>query len=252
MDKIIAAADLSAEDCVLEIGPGPGGLTQALLKHAGHIVAVELDKQMVAVLEDLFPQPNITIIQGDILRINIPEILAPHAHRDIKVVANLPYYITTPVILFLLETGLPFKSITVMVQKEVAKRMAASPGTKDYGSLTLAVGYYADVKLVANVPVNSFMPRPAVDSAVVQLNLRPTPIMDTDKEQLFKVIHAAFNQRRKTLLNALSAGLELDKAYIATVLETCGLKPDIRGETLDMDAFVRIAECIASLDANSQ
>ena len=243
VDKIISAAKLSPEDCVLEVGPGPGGLTQALLAHAGHVIAVELDKQMIGVLTALFSGSNITIVQGDILRLDLPEILAPHASRPIKVVANLPYYITTPVILYLLESGLPFKSITVMVQKEVAKRMAASPGTKDYGSLTLAVRYYADVELVANVPVNSFMPRPAVDSAVVQLNLRNGPPVATDnKEWLFKIIHAAFNQRRKTLVNGLSAGLEMDKPHIAEVLASCGLKADIRGETLDMAAFAQIAE----------
>ena len=242
VDKIISAADLSPEDCVLEIGPGPGGLTQALSAHAGHIVAVELDKQLIPVLTALFPGPNITIIQGDILKLNLPEILAPHAGRPIKVVANLPYYITTPVILYLLESGLPFQSITVMVQKEVAKRMAASPGTKDYGSLTLAIRYYADVELVANVPVNCFMPRPAVDSAVVCIRLRPGPPVATDKALLFKIIHAAFNQRRKTLVNALAAGLETDKAHIAEILASCGFKADVRGETLEMAAFAQIAE----------
>jgi len=242
VDKIIASAELSDTDCVLEIGPGPGGLTQALLNHAGHVIAVELDKQLASVLKDMFTGQNITIIQGDILKISLPEILAQHTNNTIKVVANLPYYITTPVILYLLESGLPFKSITVMVQKEVAKRMAANPGTKDYGSLTLAVRYYADVKLVANVPVNSFMPRPAVDSAVVQLNLHEGPLVSIDKVKLFDVIHAAFNQRRKTLVNALSSGLKLEKPHIYAVLASCGLNPDIRGETLDMTTFARLAE----------
>jgi len=244
VEKIIAAADLSKDDCVLEIGPGPGGLTQALSAHAGHIIAVELDKQLIPVLEALFPEPNITIIQGDILKINLPEILAPHDGHPIKVVANLPYYITTPVILYLLESGLPFKSITVMVQKEVAKRMAASPGTKDYGSLTLAIGYYADVELVANVPVNCFMPRPAVDSAVVNLRLRPAPPVTVCKDSLFKIIHAAFNQRRKTLVNALAAGLDMDKVHITKIIEDCGLKADVRGERLDMPTFAQISERI--------
>jgi len=242
VDKIIAAAALSTEDVILEVGPGPGGLTQALLSHAGHVIAVELDTQLIPVLTDLFSDYSFTLVQGDILKINLPEILAPHKGRPIKVVANLPYYITTPVILYLLESGLPFTSITVMVQKEVAKRMAAFPGTKDYGSLTLAIRYYADVELVANVPVNCFMPRPAVDSAVVHLKLRPDPPIATDKDLMFKVIHAAFNQRRKTLLNALSAGLELDKAHIATILQKCNLNPDVRGETLDMPAFALIAK----------
>ena len=244
VDKIISAADLSPNDCVLEIGPGPGGLTQALSVHAGHIVVVELDIQLIPVLTELFSGQSVTIIQGDILKINLPEILAPHTGRPIKVVANLPYYITTPVILYLLESGLPFESITVMVQKEVARRMAANPGTKDYGSLTLAIGYYADVELVANVPVNCFMPRPAVDSAVVHLRLRPGPPVTTDKELLFKIIHAAFNQRRKTLVNGLASGLDMDKAHITEILTACGLKADVRGETLDMAAFAKIAERI--------
>jgi len=244
VDKILAAADLSHDDCVLEVGPGPGGLTQAMAPLAGHIIAVELDRQLIPVLEDIFRDKNVSIIQGDILKINLPEILAPHTNSTIKVVANLPYYITTPVILFLLESGLPFHCITIMVQKEVAKRMAATPGNKDYGSLTLAVQYYADVSLVANVPVNSFMPRPAVDSAVINIRLKPEPPVAANKEDLFKIIHAAFNQRRKTLVNALASGLDMDKSYITEILLKCGLKPDVRGEALDMAAFAQIASCV--------
>lgn len=242
--KIISAAALGESDVVLEVGPGPGGLTQAMLPHVGHLIAVELDTQLIPVLNSLFSNSNITIIQGDILKIDLPTILAPYTKNPIKVVANLPYYITTPVIFHLLESSLPFESITVMVQKEVAKRMTASPGTKDYGSLTLAVQYYADVELVANVPVNCFMPRPAVDSAVVHMKILHEPRVSADKEQLFKVVHAAFNQRRKTLENALSAGMEMDKAHIAAAIEKCGLKADIRGETLDMDAFVKISKTL--------
>ena len=241
VEKIIVAAGLSHDDCVLEIGPGPGGLTQAMLKRVSHLIAVELDTQLIPVLNELFDQSNLTIIQGDILKIDLQSALAPYTNKRVKVVANLPYYITTPVIFYLLESGLPFESITVMVQKEVAKRMTASPGCKDYGSLTLAVGYHADVELVANVPVNCFMPRPAVDSAVVHLKIKPTPPFVVDKDKLFEVIHAAFNQRRKTLVNALSARMDKDKTHIISILEKCGLQPDIRGEVLGMADFERIA-----------
>ena len=241
-DKIIAAADLSSSDCVLEVGPGPGGLTQAMLPHVGHLIAVELDTQLIPVLTDIFSGSNFTIIQGDILKIDLPGILTPYTNNPIKVVANLPYYITTPVIFYLLESNLPFASITVMVQKEVARRMTATPGTKDYGSLTLAVQYYAEVELVANVPVNCFMPRPAVDSAVVNMKILPNPPVTADKDKLFSIIHAAFNQRRKTLVNALSSRLEMDKTHVADILEKIGLKADIRGEALDMHAFAQIAE----------
>ena len=241
-DKIIVAAALTQNDCVLEIGPGPGGLTQAMLPNVGHLIAVELDTQLIPVLTNLFSDSNFTIIQGDILKIDLHDALSTYTNKPIKVVANLPYYITTPVIFYLLESGLPFESITVMVQKEVAKRMSASPSTKDYGSLTLAVQYYADVSLVANVPVNCFMPRPAVDSAVVHMKIKHEPPVAVDKERLFDVIHAAFNQRRKTLLNALSSGLKMDKTYVFDILERSEIKADIRGETLDMAAFARIAK----------
>ncbi|MCL2388219.1 MAG: 16S rRNA (adenine(1518)-N(6)/adenine(1519)-N(6))-dimethyltransferase RsmA [Defluviitaleaceae bacterium] len=245
LGKIVAAADIGADDLVVEIGPGIGGMTQALLEAAGHVLAVELDKQLVPILEGMFAGKAFTVVQGDILRLDLAVAIAALGLGDvkIKVVANLPYYITTPVIFHLLESGLPFESITVMIQKEVAQRMSATPANKDYGSLTLAVQYHADVELVANVPTNCFMPRPAVDSAVVKLKLLPTPRVDADKERLFKIIHAAFGKRRKTLLNALdSEGIGGGKAALAATLEECGINPQARGETLDIYQFAKLAE----------
>jgi len=246
VDKILNAADVSGNDVILEIGPGIGGLTQALLGRAGYVVAVELDKQLVPILESQFAGEPFTVVQGDILRVSLAEILAPHVGKSIKVVANLPYYITTPVILYLLESGLSFKSITVMIQKEVAQRMAASPGTKDYGSLTLAVQYYADVSIAAYVPVNCFMPRPAVDSAVAHLQILDVPRVDADKEVLFKIIHAAFNHRRKTLVNTLEyAGFGNGKEGLAKTLESYGLDPRVRGEALTINQFAELAQVLA-------
>jgi len=245
LEKILNAADVDKGDVVLEIGPGIGGLTQGLAQRAGHVVAVELDKQLVPILQNQFVHDPVTIVQGDILRVDLPQILAPFSHLNIKAVANLPYYITTPVILYLLESGLPFKSITVMIQKEVAQRMAAGPGTKDYGSLSLAVQYYANVSIAANVPVNCFMPRPAVDSAVAHLQILDSPRVDVDKELLFKIIHAAFNHRRKTLINTLDGvGFGNGKADLAQTLESIGLDPKVRGEALDIFQFAQLAQVL--------
>jgi len=243
LDKILNAAKIGPEDVVLEIGPGIGGLTQGLLDRGARVVAVELDKQLVPILQNQFAGENLAIVQGDILRVDLQEIL--DSTTAVKVVANLPYYITTPVIMHLLESGIPFASITVMIQKEVAQRMAASPGTKDYGSLTLAVQYYADVYLAANVPVNCFMPRPGVDSAVAHLQLLGQPRVNANKEQLFKIIHAAFNHRRKTLVNNLdSAGFGKGKEHLAEILQSCGLNPQVRGETLNIFQFAQLAEVL--------
>jgi len=272
LSKILAAANVSKDDLVLEIGPGIGSMTQALAANAGHVVAVELDKSLIPVLQELLAGEPVTIIQGDILRMNLTELISSHAartsnqahseiagqtssgeaeqHPPIKVIANLPYYITTPVIFYLLESGLPFESITVMIQKEVAQRMAASPGNKDYGSLTLAVQYHADVEIAANVPVNCFMPRPAVDSAVVKLSLLPRARVEGDKDMLFKVIHAAFGKRRKTLLNALdSEGFSgnMGKSGLAELMESVGINPQARGETLDIFQFATLAEKLGKL-----
>jgi 16S rRNA (adenine1518-N6/adenine1519-N6)-dimethyltransferase len=243
LGKIISAAKISADDLILEIGPGIGGMTQALLASGASVIAVELDKQLVPILEEIFAGEKFSVVQGDILRINLHDFFRDE--KKIKVVANLPYYITTPVIFRLLESGLPFESITVMIQKEVAQRMAAAPATKDYGSLTLAVQYYADVSLVANVPVNCFMPRPAVDSAVVKLTLLPAPRVDANKDALFKIIHAAFGKRRKTLLNALdSENIGGGKTNLASTLEALGINPQARGETLNIFQFAELSKNI--------
>lgn len=252
LEKILNASTVNEGDIVLEIGPGIGALTQGLVGRvgtAGHVIAIELDTQLIPVLEDIFDGCNVTIVQGDILRLDLHEILSPFINggKTIKVVANLPYYITTPVIISLLESGLPLDSITVMIQKEVAQRMAASPGTKDYGSLTLAVQYYATVSVAAYVPVNCFVPRPGVDSAVAVLKILENPPVssDVDKEKLFKVIHAAFQQRRKTLVNALdSAGFGQGKESLQTALINCGLDPQIRGEKLGLMDFAKLSEVL--------
>jgi 16S rRNA (adenine1518-N6/adenine1519-N6)-dimethyltransferase len=225
----------------LEIGPGIGGMTQALLNRGAEVKAVELDKQLVPVLRELFAGEKLEVIQGDILKTDLRELVG--SRQGVKVAANLPYYITTPVIFHLLESGIVFESVTVMIQKEVAQRMGAKPSAKDYGSLSLAVQYHADVELAANVPSNCFMPRPNVDSAVVKLKPLSAPRVDTDKELLFKIIHAAFGKRRKTMLNALdSEGIGGGKALLAEILEKSGINPQARGETLDIFQFAVLAE----------
>ena len=239
LKKIIAAADITENDTVLEIGAGLGTLTSELL-NCKCLFAIELDTELVKILKSMFI--NINIIQGDILKIDLPTLL--HGHENIKVIANLPYYITTPIILYLLESGINFNSIIIMIQKEVAKRLTASPGTKDYGSLTLAVGYYSNVELIANVPSHSFIPRPNVDSAVIKLTLLEKPRVNIEKGALFKIIHAAFNQRRKTLVNAIMANMSIEKYNIISVIEDMGLDKNIRGEMLDIFQFAKIAESL--------
>ena len=247
LDKIIAAADVTKDDFVLEIGPGLGTLTRALCDHAGHVLAVELDFDLADIIEqELIPAyDNLELITGDILKQDIGEIAdQKNEGRPIKVVANLPYYITTPILMELLETKAPVESITVMVQKEVADRMMAKPGDKDCGAISLAVQYYADVYLAANVPPNCFTPRPRVASAVIRLTTRQTPPVETKNEKLmFGLIKAAFAQRRKTLVNAVSgsAWLDIDKERIQNAIEKMGLSPTVRGEKLDLAAFAGLA-----------
>lgn len=246
LDKIIRAAEIGPEDCVLEIGPGIGTMTQYLACAAGRVVAVEIDRALIPILEDtLDGYDNVRIINEDVLKLDIRELAEKeNGGRPLKVVANLPYYITTPIIMGLFENHVPVKSITVMVQKEVADRMQVGPGTKDYGALSLAVQYYSKPYIVANVPPNCFMPRPRVGSAVIRLTRHEKPPVEVQDEKLmFGIIRASFNQRRKTLVNGLGNApeLHLPKEKTAAVLEEMGLSPSVRGEALDLAGFAELS-----------
>ena len=246
LEKIIRAAEITKEDFVLEIGPGIGTMTQYLCESAREVVAVEIDSHLIPVLADtLSAYDNVSVMNEDILKVDICKLAQEkNDGRPIKVVANLPYYITTPIIMELFESHVPIESITVMVQKEVAERMRALPGTKDYGALSLAVAYYAEADIVANVPPNCFMPRPNVGSAVIRLTRHPHPVVDVpDEKLLFKVIRASFNQRRKTLQNGLKnfEGFSYTKEQILSALEAAGLPENVRGETLSLEQFSEIA-----------
>ncbi len=247
LEKIVAAAEVTKEDLVLEIGPGIGTLTQYLCEAAREVVAVEIDRNLIPILEDtLSGYENVTILNGDILKIDLNQLVQEkNGGRPIKVVANLPYYITTPIIMGLLEEHVPLVSITVMIQKEVAERMKAGPGSKDYGALSLAVQYYADAYLAANVPPNCFMPRPGVGSAVIRLTRHEVcPVSVEDEAFLVRLIRASFAQRRKTLVNGLtnSQELELQKENVVAALEQMGLSPSVRGEMLSLEQFAELAE----------
>lgn len=246
LEKIIAAAGVTEDDCVLEIGPGIGTMTQYLAEHARSVVAVEIDKNLIPILQETLKEyENITIINDDILKVDINKLTEEYnGGRPIKVVANLPYYITTPIIMGLFEGGVPIDNITVMVQKEVAERMQVGPGSKDYGALSLAVQYYADAYIVANVPPNCFIPRPGVGSAVIRLTRHREPPVEVDDPKLmFKLIRASFNQRRKTLQNGLNNSPELPfaKDEIADAIESLGVTPQIRGEALTLKQFADLS-----------
>lgn len=246
LDRIIRAAEITAEDFVLEIGPGIGTMTQYLAEHAREVAAVEIDKNLIPILEEtLAPYRNVTVINQDILKMNVKELAEEkNAGRPIKIVANLPYYITTPILMSLFEEHVPFESVTVMVQKEVAERMQAAPGTKEYGALSLAVQYHAKPEIVANVPPNCFIPRPSVGSAVIRLTrYEVPPVSVKDEEKLFAVIRASFNQRRKTLANSLGNApkLAVSKERVTQVLEEMGLSPTIRGEALSLEQFADLS-----------
>lgn len=250
LDKIIQAAEITKDDFVLEIGPGIGTLTQYLCENAGEVVAVEIDKMLIPILEDTLSEyDNVTVINQDILKLDLNALVQErNGGRPIKVVANLPYYITTPIIMDLFERHLPLKNVTVMVQKEVADRMQASPGGKDYGALSLAVQYYAEPYIAANVPPNCFMPRPNVGSAVIRLTLHEaSPVKVTDEKLLFQMIRASFNQRRKTLVNGLNNSPELSfsKEQITQALSSLQLPENIRGEALTLAQFAALSEILS-------
>ena len=249
LDKIIRAAEITKDDFVLEIGPGIGTMTQYLAQAAREVVAVEIDKALIPILQDtLSGFPNAEVIQDVILKVDIAELAAErNGGRPIKVVANLPYYITTPIIMSLFEHDVPLALVTVMVQKEVAERMQAGPGSKDYGALSLAVQYYADPYIVANVPPNCFMPRPNVGSAVIRLTRHKVPPVQVEDEKLmFQMIRASFNQRRKTLVNGLnhSPEMTLTKEQITKAVEGLGKGAGVRGEALTLEEFAKLSNTI--------
>lgn len=257
LEKIVNSAEITKEDCVIEIGPGIGTMTQYLAEHAGWVVAVEIDKNLIPILkETLSEYDNVTIINEDILKVDIGKLAQEkNEGRPIKVVANLPYYITTPIIMGLFESHVPLSSITVMVQKEVADRMQVGPGTKDYGALSLAVQYYARPEIIVNVPPTCFMPRPNVGSAVIRLiRFEEPPVQVESEKKLFSIIKAAFNQRRKTLANALvnssslldkkGNALKVTRQEVYGVLDKMGISQTIRGEALTLEEFAEFSNLL--------
>lgn len=249
LEKIISAAGIGPDDFVVEIGPGIGTMTQYLAHAARGVAAVEIDKALIPILQDtLSAYDNVTVINEDVLKVDLKELAEKmNEGRPVKVVANLPYYITTPIIMGLFESHVPVESITVMVQKEVAERMQAGPGTKDYGALSLAVQYYAEPYIVANVPPNCFMPRPNVGSAVIRLQVHKNPdIRVKDESLMFRIIRASFNQRRKTLQNSLSHDpqLGISKEVVARILKEMGLSATIRGEALSLQQFAQFSDLV--------
>lgn len=249
LEKIMDAADISGGDFVLEIGPGIGTMTQYLAERARAVMAVEIDRNLIPILsETLKEYDNVSVLNADILKVDLTKVAEEkNEGRPIKVVANLPYYITTPIIMGLFESHVPVENITVMVQKEVADRMQAGPGTKDYGALSLAVQYYAEPYIAANVPPNCFMPRPKVGSAVIRLTRHKNPPVQADNEKLlFQLIRASFNQRRKTLQNGIKnySGLNFSKEEVAQALEQMGVSPTIRGEALTLEQFAQLSNLL--------
>lgn len=257
VNKIIRLSQITKEDCVVEIGPGIGTMTQYLAESAGQVIAVEIDKNLIPILNDTLGEySNVTVINDDILKVDIRKLAEErNGGRPIKVVANLPYYITTPIIMGLFESNVPLSSITIMVQKEVAERMQVGPGTKDYGALSLAVQYYARPEIVLNVPGTCFMPQPKVGSAVIRLQKHAVPPVSVkDEKQMFGIIRAAFNQRRKTLANALANGFEgkdadgnpatVSRQEVCRVLEKMNLSQSIRGEALCLEQFAELSDLL--------
>lgn len=249
LDKIVDAAAVTKDEGVIEIGPGLGTMTRRLSACAKKVVAIEIDKELIPILsETLSSCENVKLINADVMKTDLSALIKEEFEDiPVKVVANLPYYITTPIVMSLLEGRLPIKSITIMIQKEVAERMRALPGTKDYGALSLAVGYYADAYIAANVPQNCFMPRPKVGSCVIRLTVREEPFVSvSDEKQMFALIRGAFNQRRKTLVNAVSnfEGLSFKKDEVEEALKELSLSPSIRGEELNLRQFAALSDIL--------
>lgn len=248
LESIVSAADITKDDFVLEIGPGIGTMTQYLCEAARQVVAVEIDKMLIPILKDTLSEyDNVEVINQDVLKLDIKALAQEKNNgKPIKVVANLPYYITTPIIMGLFESKVPIESITIMVQKEVADRMQTGPGSKDYGALSLAVQYYADAKVQLNVSASCFMPRPNVDSAVIKLTAHEKLVVDVDETLMFKVIRASFNQRRKTLVNGLKNSSELDytKEEIVQAIKAIGKEENIRGEKLTLEEFAALSNSL--------
>lgn len=252
LESIIKGAEITKDDFVLEIGPGIGTMTQYLCEAARQVVAVEIDKMLIPILEDTLSEyDNVEVINQDVLKVDIKSLAEEKNNgKPIKVVANLPYYITTPIIMGLFESGVPIDSITIMVQKEVADRMQTGPGSKDYGALSLAVQYYATAKVILNVSATCFMPRPNVDSAVIKLTRHKEPTVNVaDEKLMFKIIRASFNQRRKTLVNGLknSPELSFSKEQIVKAIEKIGKPETIRGEALTLEEFAELANAFTEL-----
>ncbi len=248
LDQIVAAAEVGPDDLVLEIGPGLGVLTQRLARSAGRVVAIELDRKLVEILGKTIQkeQPNVEVIHGDAVQINLHSLLAERLApgRRASVAANLPYYVTTPLVMRLLEEQLPLQNIVVMVQREVADRMVSPPGSKEYGALSVAVQYYTEPRIVTNVSRGAFLPPPEVDSAVVAMRMREMPPVEAPHKLFFRVVKAAFGQRRKTLSNALMAGLQMDKSLVQEILTKAHIDGNRRGETLSLEEFAAVARMI--------
>ena len=249
LENIVEAAGITKDDFVLEIGPGIGTMTQYLCESARQVLAVEIDKMLIPILEDTLSEyDNVEVINQDVLKVDIKSLVEEKNNgRPIKVVANLPYYITTPIIMGLFESKVPIESITIMVQKEVADRMQTGPGSKDYGALSLAVQYYAEAKVMLNVSATCFMPRPNVDSAVIKLTRhQESPVEVKDESLMFRIIRASFNQRRKTLVNGLKNSSELDfsKEEITEAIKSMGKEENIRGEKLTLEEFAKLSNAL--------